>query len=70
MTRFLVKLLISTMLFKFGSLKVSNKMSYSRLLYISTSVWVLRTPNAGQNGHFQRFLCKKPKKKQEICSKF
>ena len=27
------------------------------VLYISTSVWVLHTPNAGQNLHFQRFLC-------------
>ena len=41
----------------------------SALLYISTSVWVLRTPNAGQNSYFWRFCCKKPKK-QEICSKF
>ena len=23
-----------------------------QLLYISTSVWVLRTPNAGRNSHF------------------
>ena len=30
------------------------------LLYISTSVWVLRTPNAGRNRLFQRFCCKKP----------
>ena len=30
------------------------------VLYISTNVWVLRTPNAGRNGHFQHFLCKKP----------
>ena len=27
------------------------------LLYISTSVWVLRTPNPGRNSHFQRFCC-------------
>ena len=26
------------------------------LLYISTIVWVLRTPNAGRNSHFQCFL--------------
>ena len=32
-----------------------------RVLYIK--------PNAGPNSHFQRFLCKKAKKKQEICSK-
>ena len=25
------------------------------MLYISTSVWVLRTPNAGRNSHFQHF---------------
>ena len=36
------------------------------LLYILTSVWLLRTPNAGQNGHFQRFLCKKPKKARNL----
>ena len=41
----------------------------SLLLYISTSVWVLRTPNAGRNSHFQCFLRKKAKKRQEICSK-
>ena len=29
------------------------------VLYILTSVWVLRTPNAGRNSHFQRFFCKK-----------
>ena len=28
-------------------------------MYISTSVWVLRTPSAGRNSNFQRFLCKK-----------
>ena len=26
------------------------------LLYISTSVWVLRTPNAGRNSYFQNRL--------------
>ena len=26
---------------------------------------MLRTPNAGRNSNFQRFLCKKAKKKQE-----
>ena len=41
----------------------------SWVLYISTSVWVLRTPNANQNSHFQRFSAKK-QKKQEFCSKF
>ena len=33
-----------------------NTLSY-RLLYIQTSVWMLRTPNAGRNIHFQHFLC-------------
>ena len=39
------------------------------MLYISTSVWVLRTLNDGRNSHFQHFLCNKAFKKQEICSK-
>ena len=39
------------------------------MLYISTSVWVLRTPNAGRNSHFQHFSAKSLKK-QDICSKF
>ena len=30
-------------------------LSIGCVLYISTSVWVLRTPNAGRNDHFQRF---------------
>ena len=32
------------------------------VLYILTSLWVLRMPNAGRNSNFQGFLCKKPKK--------
>ena len=40
------------------------------MLYILTSIWVLRTPNAGRNRHFQHFSAKKLKKKQKICSKF
>ena len=42
------------------------------LLFISTSIWVLRTPNAGQNLHFNIFHAKNLKKnakKQQICSK-
>ena len=39
------------------------------MLYISTSIWVLGTPNPGQNSHFQHFL-QKTLKKQEICSNF
>ena len=31
------------------------------LLYIATSVWVQRTPNAGQNLNFLSFLCWKAK---------
>ena len=43
------------------------------VLYISTSVWMLRTPKAGLNSHFQHFAAKNLKKtlkRQEICSKF
>ena len=40
------------------------------MLYILTSVWVLRTLNAGQKSHFKGFQWQKAKKKQEICSKF
>ena len=32
----------------------SNTM-YPHLLYISTSIWVLRMPNAGRNRHFSFF---------------
>ena len=41
------------------------------VLYISTSIWVLRTPNFGWNMRFQRFLCLKAKncKKEEIWCK-
>ena len=39
------------------------------MLYISTSVWMLDTPNTGGHSHFQCFSAKKLKK-QEICSKF
>ena len=35
------------------------------MLHISTSVWVMRTPNAGRNGHFLHFLCKKNLKKSK-----
>ena len=38
----------------------------SRLLCILTSAWVLRTPNAGKNGHFQRFFCKKAIKARNL----
>ena len=30
--------------------------NHSGLLYISTSVWVLHTPNAGKSSHFQHIL--------------
>ena len=40
------------------------------MLYISTSVWVLRNPNAGRNRHFQRFCCKKPSKSKNFAANF
>ena len=54
----------------FGSLKIlqavreiieSIFLEWQRayLLYISTSVWVLQTPNTGQNMRFEHFLCLK-----------
>ena len=36
------------------------------MLYILTSIWVLWTPNAGQNSHFHHFLCLKAKKMQKV----
>ena len=36
-------------------------------MYIQTSLWVLHTPNAGGNSHFQLFYDKKLEK-QEICN--
>ena len=35
------------------------------MMYISTFVWVLHTPNAGGNSHFQHILCKKAEKMQK-----
>ena len=35
------------------------------MLYISTSVWVLRTPIAGRNMPFNSVLCKKLKKEEK-----
>ena len=35
----------------------------THLLYILTSIWVLSTPNAGQNLNFQHFFAKKLKKR-------
>ena len=43
------------------------------VLYISTSIWVLRTPKAGQNMLFTCFLCKKAekgRKSKKIDAKF
>ena len=40
------------------------------VLYILTSVWVLRTPNAGRNGHFQHFFCKKAQKSKKFAANF
>ena len=58
---------------------VSNKLSFTihfdtinedPVLYISTSVCVLRTPNAVRNSHFQRFLCKKVRKTRNLQQNF
>ena len=38
-------------------LERKTKIFIFQVLYTFTSVWVLHIPNAGQNGHFQRFLC-------------
>ena len=37
-----------------------------QLLNISTSVWMLHTPNTGRNLHFQHFLCKKAEKNPKL----
>ena len=34
----------------------------NQVLYILISVWVLHTPNASRNSHFQHFLQKNAKK--------
>ena len=39
------------------------------MLYISTSIWVLHTLNAGWNFNFQRFLSRKAKKSKKFCKK-
>ena len=55
-----------------GGYNAKNYKSIKRwcLLYISTSVWVLRTPNAGPNSHFQRFLLQKAKKSKKFAANF
>ena len=40
------------------------------VLYISTSVWVLRTPNAGWNDHFQRFYLFFLEKSKKLAANF
>ena len=52
--------------------KVKNYLNLSirGVLYISTSVWVLRTPNTGRNNNFQHFLCKKAKKARNLQQNF
>ena len=45
-------------------------LSLSLLQYISTRVWVLRTPNIGRISHFLRFLCKKAKKARNLKQNF
>ena len=47
-----------------------NEEAETNVLYISTSVWVRRTPNAGRNSHFQCFLCKKAEKNKKFEAKF
>ena len=45
-----------------SSEEISFSTSFCGLwLYISTSIWVMRTPNVGWNSHFQHFLCKRNK---------
>ena len=39
-----------------------KKIIYFQLLYISTRIWVLHTPNTGRNMLFQLVLWKKAKK--------
>ena len=39
------------------------------VLYISTNIWVMGTPNSGWNMLFQRFSCKKAGKKEENARK-
>ena len=41
-----------------------------QVLYFWTSIWMLRTPNAGRNSHFQCFLCKKAKKARNLKQNF
>ena len=40
------------------------------MLYILTSVWVLRIPNAGRNSLFERFLQQKAKKARNLQQNF
>ena len=42
----------------------------SGVLYISTSVWVLHTPNAGLNSHFQHFFYNKAKISKKFAANF
>ena len=46
-----------------------NQSALLHLLYILTSVWVLRTPNAGRNSHFQRFWLQKARKSKKFAAK-
>ena len=59
------KFQMKIMIHQYFCLKLFHKM-----LYILTIVWVLGTPNAGRNGHFQRFLCKKPKNSKNSAGNF
>ena len=47
-------------------LDLVNIPNQTLVLYILTSVWVLRTPKAGRTSHFQSFFCKKAKKARNL----
>ena len=59
---------MSVAFIKFSSSNLEIFMKKSNLLYISTSVWMLRTPNAGRNSNFQPFFCKKPEKRKKFAA--
>ena len=48
---------IKKLIYNFSMSTSSNRRIH--VLYISTSVWVLHTPNAGWNSHFQHFKWQK-----------
>ena len=42
--------------------KTTNMKMKNLVFYISTSIWVLHTPNSGQNILFQHFSCQNTEK--------